>query len=77
MKTEWKHSTKEFKFIIRNSAGQEFKYHVLPAAQRGKFTKSYKQILPNSPMANNVIGKNEGETFEFGGSEYRIVRIEM
>ncbi len=77
MKTEWKHSTKEFKFIIRNSAGQEFKYHVFPAAQRGKFTKSYKQILPNSPMANNVIGKNEGDTFEFGGSEYRILRIEV
>lgn len=77
MKIEWKHSTKEFKFIIRNSAGQEFKYHVSPGAQRGKFTKSYKQILPNSPMADNVIGKNEGDTFEFGGVVYRILRIEV
>jgi len=77
MKIEWKHSTKEFKFIIRNSAGQEFRYHVLPGAQRGKFTKSYKQILPNSPMADNVIGKNEGDTFEFGGSVYRILKIEL
>jgi hypothetical protein len=76
-KIEWHHSLKSFKVIITNSSGHEFRYHVLPAAQRGKFTKNYKQISPNSPMALNIIGKQEGDRFEFGGVEYRIERIEM
>jgi len=28
-------------------------------------------------MALNIIGKQEGDTFEFGGVEYRIERIEV
>ena len=76
-KIEWHHSMKSFKVIITNSNGHEFRYHVFPAAQRGKFTKNYKQISPNSPMALNIIGKQEGDTFEFGGMEYRIERIEI
>lgn len=75
-KIEWHHSLKNFKVTIRNSTGQEFHYHVLPAAQRGKFTKNYKQISPSSPMALNIIGKQEGDTFEFGGQSYQIVKIE-
>lgn len=76
-KIEWHHSLKSFKVILKNSSGHEFRYHVLPAAQRGKFTKNYKQINPNSPMALNIIGKQEGDSFEFGEVEYRIERIEF
>jgi hypothetical protein len=76
-KIEWHHSLKNFKVILKNSSGHEFRYHVLPAAQRGKFTKNYKQISPNSPMALNIIGKQEGDRFEFGGMEYLILRIEI
>ncbi|WP_346856331.1 DNA methyltransferase [uncultured Draconibacterium sp.] len=73
----WHHNSKNFKVTIRNASGQEFHYHVLPEAQRGKFTGNFKQIKPNSPMADNIIGKQEGDSFEFGGGEYRILRIEM
>jgi len=76
-KIEWHHSLKSFKVIITNSSGHEFRYHVFPEAQRGQFTKDYKQISPNSPMALNIIGKQEGDSFEFGGEDYRIERIEM
>jgi len=76
-KIEWRNSLKNFKVIIRNSLGREFRYHVLPEAQMGKFTGNHKQIKPNSPMADNIIDKNEGDTFEFGGQKYKIEKIEV
>ena len=76
-KIDWHRSLKNFKVILTNSSEHEFRYHILPEAQRGKFTKDYKQIKPTSPMADNIIGKQEGDTFEFGGGKYRIERIEI
>lgn len=74
---EWHHSLKNFKVLIRNSAGQVFPYHVFPQAQMGKFSGGFKQIKPNSPMAENIIGKQEGDSFEFGGQRYWIEKIEF
>jgi hypothetical protein len=76
-KIDWTHKVRNFKVIIRNSAGQIFKYHVLPEAQKGLYTEDMKQILPGSLLAEQIIGKNEGDSFEFGGREFRIVMIEF
>lgn len=66
---------KNFKVIIRNRQGQQFKYHILPEAEKGLFSLDFKQIKPTSPMAEQIIGKKVGDKFEFGGVEYWVEGI--
>jgi hypothetical protein len=73
----WSYAVKNFKVILSYTASQVFKYHVLTKAEKDKYTGEYKQIKPTSPLAEDIIGKNEGDTFEFGGMEYKIVKIEF
>lgn len=68
---------KNFKVIIRNRQGQQFKYHILPEAEKGRFSMDFKQIKPTSPMAEQIIGKKVGDKFEFGGVEYWVEVVEI
>mgnify|MGYP004704198911 CR=1 FL=1 len=70
-------SVRNFKVIIRNRQGQVFKYHILPEAEKDRFTHDFKQIKPTSPMAEQIIGKQPGDKFEFGGEEYWVEVIEV
>ncbi|MFZ5431898.1 MAG: Eco57I restriction-modification methylase domain-containing protein [Bacteroidota bacterium] len=68
---------KNFKVIIRNRQGQQFKYHILPEAEKGFISMGFKQIKPTSPLAEQIIGKKVGDKFEFGGVEYWVEIIEI
>jgi hypothetical protein len=65
-------SVRNFKVIIRNRQGQQFKYHILPEAEKGFISMGFKQIKPTSPLAEQIIGKQPGDKFEFGGMEYWV-----
>lgn len=61
--------------VIQNKAGHVFKYHIFPGAEKDHYSGEYRQIKPTSPMAEVMMGKKEGEEFEFGGEGYRILKI--
>ena len=63
------------KVIIRNQQGKEFRYHILKIIQKGSFTGVFKDITTESNLALAMIGKKEGEKFEFGKTEYEIIQI--
>ena len=67
--------TERSKVTITKDDGSIFKYHLTPNAEKGQLTGDYKQISPNSPLAQAMLGKKEGEMFEFGGLGYTILMI--
>lgn len=70
-------ATDNCRVVIRNKQGLIFKYHITPKAEKDRYTGEYRQIKPTSPMAEQIIGKSEGEKFEFGGMECVIVKVEV
>ena len=63
------------KVIIRNQEGKEFKYHLLKIIKKGSFTGVFKDISSDSNLAKSMLGKTEGEKFEFGGMKMEIIQI--
>jgi len=61
------------KVNIQKEDGTTFKYHLIPT--KGQLTGDYRQITPSSPLAKAMIGKKEGERFEFGGVGYVIGKL--
>lgn len=70
-------ATSNCRVIVRNKQGKIFKYHISPKAEKDHYTGEYRQIKPTSPMAEQMIGKSEGDGFEFGGMEYKFIMIEI
>ncbi|MDD5508476.1 MAG: restriction endonuclease [Bacteroidales bacterium] len=67
---------KEFITVtIRRDDGREFHYHITPFAKKDHFSGKYKQILPDSNLAQAMIGKMEGQSFEFGGSKFEVEEV--
>lgn len=67
--------SKTSKVEIKDSASKQFHYHLTPNAVKGKFTGEFKQIGPDSALAQAMLGKGVGERFEFGEMEYEVVKI--
>ena len=65
----------ESKVTIKKEDGATFKYHITPSAVKGQLTGDYRQITPASPLAQAMLGKKEGDGFEFGGMGYTIMLI--
>ena len=64
------------KVTIRNQEAKEMKYIIQSAGEKGSFTsEGYKVILPDSALAQAMVGKMEGDKFEFGGVGYRVMTI--
>lgn len=69
-------ATSNCRVVIRNKQGQIFKYHITPKAEKDQYTGEYRQIKPTSSMAEAIMGKKEGEEFEFGGMDFSLDIIE-
>ncbi|RPA66882.1 restriction endonuclease [Cyclobacteriaceae bacterium YHN15] len=64
------------KVTIRNQEAKEMKYIIQSTGEKGSFTSDgYKVILPDSALAQAMMGKMEGERFEFGGVGYRVLTV--
>lgn len=64
------------KVTIRSTDAKEMKYILQATGEKGSFTADgYKVILSDSALAQSLLGKGEGDQFEFGGVGYRVVRI--
>lgn len=64
------------KVTIRSTEAKEMKYIIQSTGEKGSFTPDgYKLILSDSPLAQAMIGKMEGDKFEFGGVGYRVLAI--
>jgi hypothetical protein len=64
------------KVTIRNTDAKEMKYIIQESGEKGTFTPDgYKRILADSALAEAMLGKMEGDKFEFGGMGYRIMRV--
>lgn len=70
-------ATQNCRVVIRDKSGHLFKLHIFPGAEKDHYSGEYRQIKPSSPMAEQIIGKSEREGFEFGGMEYKVVKIEL
>ncbi|MFL0685501.1 MAG: Eco57I restriction-modification methylase domain-containing protein [Algoriphagus aquaeductus] len=64
------------KVTIRSTDAKEMKYILQATGEKGSFSADgYKVILSDSALAQTLLGKGEGDQFEFGGVGYRVVRI--
>lgn len=64
------------KVTIRNTDAKEMKYIIQESGEKGTFTPDgYKVILADSTLARAMIGKREGDRFEFGGEGYRVSKV--
>lgn len=64
------------KVTIRSTDAKEMKYILQATGEKGSFTADgYKVILSDSSLAQTLLGKGEGDQFEFGGVGYRVVKI--
>ncbi|WP_238325362.1 Eco57I restriction-modification methylase domain-containing protein [Lunatimonas lonarensis] len=64
------------KVTIRNEEAKEMKYIIQSTGEKGSFTADgYKVILADSGLAQAMMGKMEGDKFEFGGVGYRVLKI--
>lgn len=64
------------KVTLEKSDGQSFKYHILKSAIKGQFTGEFKQIIPDSALAQTLLDRKEGDQIEFGGQLYTIISVE-
>ncbi|MBY5950546.1 GreA/GreB family elongation factor [Algoriphagus marincola] len=64
------------KVTIRSADAKEMKYIIQASGEKGSFTSDgYKLILSDSALAQSLLGKGEGDQFEFGGVGYRLVNL--
>jgi len=64
------------KVTIRSTDAKEMKYIIQSVGEKGSFTSDgYKLILSDSSLAQALLGKGEGDGFEFGGVGYRVIKI--
>ncbi|NVK64980.1 MAG: GreA/GreB family elongation factor [Flavobacteriales bacterium] len=63
------------KVHIKNSSGDNFKYHILKSARKDAFSEDYKQINPTTRLAENMLGRKTGDKFQFGGVGYEIIEV--
>lgn len=64
------------KVTICSTDAKEMKYILQASGEKGSFTADgYKVILSDSALAQSLLGKGEGDQFEFGGVGYRVVLV--
>jgi hypothetical protein len=63
------------KLTIKNGEGVLSKYHITQKATKGKFTGDFKQIAPDSTLAEIMLGRKVGDGFSFGGVQYKILEV--
>ncbi len=64
------------KVTIRSTDAKEMKYILQATGEKGSFTTDgYKVILSDSALAQSMLGKGEGDGFEFGGVGYRVLNV--
>lgn len=64
------------KLTIRSTDAKEMKYIIQSTGEKGSFTPDgYKLILSDSPLAQAMVGKMEGDNFEFSGVGYRVLNV--
>lgn len=64
------------KVTIRSTDAKEMKYIIQATGEKGSFTADgYKLILSDSSLAQALLGKGEGDGFEFGGVGYRVGNV--
>ena len=64
------------KVTIRNQEAKEMKYIIQSSGEKDSFTSDgYKVILADSALSQIMMGKIEGDRFEFGGVGYRVIKI--
>ncbi|MEB2774606.1 GreA/GreB family elongation factor [Algoriphagus sp. D3-2-R+10] len=64
------------KVTIRSSNAKEMKYIIQDHGEKGSFTSDgYKIILADSALAQAMLGKGEGDQFEFGEVRYKVIKI--
>ncbi|UAM98011.1 N-6 DNA methylase [Polaribacter litorisediminis] len=64
------------KLTIKNEEGVIFKYHITQKATKGNFTGAFKQIATDSTLAEIMLGRKVGDSFNFGGVGYVILEVE-
>ena len=64
------------KVTIQKADGSVFKYHITKNAIKGDFTGEFKQIATSSSLAQVMLGKKTGDSFEFGSFEFEILEME-
>lgn len=60
---------------IQKEEDMVFKYHIAKDAIKGNFTGAFKQIAPDSTLAEIMLGKKVGDSFNFGGVRYVILEV--
>lgn len=64
------------KVTIRSTDAKEMKYIIQATGEKGSFTSDgFKLILADSSLAQSILGKGEGDQFEFGGVGYRVLNV--
>ncbi len=64
------------KVTIRSTDAKEMKYILQAIGEKGSFTADgHKVILSDSALAKSLLGKGEGDQFEFGGVGYRVLTV--
>lgn len=64
------------KVTISNQENKEMKYTIQSKGEKGSFTPDgYKLILGDSGLAQAMVGKAEGDGFEFGGLKYKVMNV--
>lgn len=63
------------KVVIKNTKGQFSRLHITPGATKGLITEGFREILPDSKLAQLLHGKSVAETIAFGEEIYRVEEI--
>ena len=64
------------KVTIKIEDGTLFRYHISGSSVKGSFTGEFKQISITSKLGEEMIKRKLGDTFEFGGVGYEVVKIQ-
>ncbi|WP_282111456.1 Eco57I restriction-modification methylase domain-containing protein [Maribacter stanieri] len=60
---------------LKRADNKTMKYHITKIAMKDKFTKESKQIATTSSLAQMMLGKKTGDSFEFGSFEFEILEV--